>query len=285
MGICTHCSQPAGFLSRLHPACKIDRERQRAERERARVQIWELLHRAFAAAADLRQLGDQANQLASSAGVNQHDFKNLAVQAWVLMVDRYLEDGILSDDEERSLTRFRTHFALDDAALDRNGALTRCAKAGVLRDLVNGVLPQRLPFQPGALVNLQKNERVIWAFPNTRYLEDKTRREMRGTSHGVSIRVMKGVYYRVGASKGRAVEFTERQHVDTGDLVITNKHLIFAGPTKSVRVPHSKIVAIQPYEDGFGIMRDAQNAKAQVFVTGDGWFCHNVMANVQLVAI
>jgi len=229
-------------------------------------------------------VGDQARQLALSAQVNTADFKNLAVQAWIAMVDRYLEDGILSSDEEQSLTRFRNHFALDDTALDSNGALTRCAKAGVLRDLVNGVLPQQPPIQPGTFVNLQKNERVIWAFPNTRYLEDKTRREMRGASHGVSIRVMKGVYYRVGASKGRAVEFTERQHVDTGDLIITNKHIIFAGPSKSVRVPHSKIVAVQPYEDGFGIMRDAQNAKAQVFITGDGWFCHNVMANVQLVA-
>jgi hypothetical protein len=285
MATCMHCNQPAGFFSRMHPACKVERDRQRADREQVRAQIWALLHRAFEASADIRQLADQANQLAQSAQVNAADFKNLAVHAWIAMVDRYLEDGILSDDEERSLSRFRNHFALDAASLDRGGALTRCAKAGVLRDLVNGVMPRQPPFQPGVLVNLQKNERVIWAFPNTRYLEDKTRREMRGTSHGVSIRVMKGIYYRVGASEGRAVEFTERQLVDTGELVITNKHLIFAGPAKSVRVPHSKIVAVQPYEDGFGIMRDAQNAKAQVFITGDGWFCHNLMANVQLVAI
>ena len=40
------------------------------------------------------------------------------------------------------------------------------------------------------------------------------------------------------------------------------------------------IVAFEPYEDGFGIMRDAQTAKPQTFVTGDGWFVYNLATNL-----
>ena len=38
------------------------------------------------------------------------------------------------------------------------------------------------------------------------------------------------------------------------------------------RVRYDKIVDFDPYDDGFGIMKDTQTAKLQVSRTGDGWF-------------
>ena len=32
----------------------------------------------------------------------------------------------------------------------------------------------------------------------------------------------------------------------------------------------------EPYDDGFGIMKDNQTAKPQAFRTGDGWFSYNL---------
>jgi hypothetical protein len=91
---------------------------------------------------------------------------------------------------------------------------------------------------------------------------------------------MKGVYYRVGAFKGHAVESTERVHIDTGWVVITTKNIYFAGPQKSVRIPYAKIVSFEPFSDGIGLMRDAATAKPQIFVTGDGWFTYNLVTNL-----
>src|SRR5690606_10190852 len=112
------------------------------------------------------------------------------------------------------------------------------------------------------------------------YLEDKNKRHYVGGSQGVGVRVMKGVYYRIGSFKGEAINTTERVHVDTGILVLTNKHMYFAGPAKSLRLPYSKIVSFQPFSDGVGIIRDAATAKPQIFVTGDGWFSYNLAANL-----
>ena len=59
-------------------------------------------------------------------------------------------------------------------------------------------------------------------------------------------------------------------HADTGLLGLTTKHIYFAGRKKKFRVRYDRIVSFDPYDDGFGIMRDAQAAKPQTFRTGDG---------------
>ena len=56
-----------------------------------------------------------------------------------------------------------------------------------------------------------------------------------------------------------------------------------AGSRKRFRVRYDKIVAFEPFSDGFGIMRDAQTAKPQTFRTGDGWFPYNLAANLAQV--
>ena len=40
---------------------------------------------------------------------------------------------------------------------------------------------------------------------------------------------------------------------------------------------YDRIVSFGPYQDGFGIMRDAQTAKPHTFVIGDDWFAHNLV--------
>jgi hypothetical protein len=145
---------------------------------------------------------------------------------------------------------------------------------------LNGVIPQRVSVNANLPINLQKGEQIVWAFPAADYLEDKTKRQYVGGSQGVSVRIMKGVDYRVGAFKGQPVERTERVHIDTGWVVITNKHIYFAGSARSLRIPYSKVVSFLPFDDGIGIIRDAANAKPQIFVTGDGWFSYNLVTNL-----
>ena len=35
-------------------------------------------------------------------------------------------------------------------------------------------------------------------------------------------------------------------------------------------------MSFDPYKDGLGIMREAQTARPQTFITGDGWFVYNL---------
>ena len=49
---------------------------------------------------------------------------------------------------------------------------------------------------------------------------------------------------------------------------------------KKFRVRYDRIVDLEPYDDGFGIMKDNQTAKPQAFRTGDGWFSYNLAVNL-----
>ena len=89
----------------------------------------------------------------------------------------------------------------------------------------------------------------------------------------------RGVYYRPGTFRSRSVEWDETVHQDTGLLGFTTKHIYFSGAKKKFRVRYDRIVESEPFDDGFGLMRDAQTAKPQSFRTGDGWFAFNLATN------
>ena len=75
--------------------------------------------------------------------------------------------------------------------------------------------------------------------------------------------------------RSRPTLWEETFHADTGTLGLTTKHIHFAGNRKKFRVRYDRIVNFDPYEDGFGIMRDAQT-----FRTDDRWFPHNLATNL-----
>lgn len=283
MGNCKYCAKPAGFLRRKHIEC----EEQHRQRERAiqdgRQRISAEVSRAIRGSESFDRLEKTITEIEQTSFVPPSERKALLTKGWEDSVEQFLEDGILDTTEEKRLVEFKERFTLSQSELDRHGALTRTAKAAVLRDVLSGVIPQRMFVEGNLPINLQKGEQIVWAFSGSKYLEDKTRRQFVGGSQGVSVRVMKGVYYRVGAFKGKAVEHTERVHVDTGWVVITNKNIYFAGPRKSVRLPYPKIVSFEPFSDGIGVTRDTATAKPQIFVTGDGWFTYNLVTNLSQI--
>ena len=115
---------------------------------------------------------------------------------------------------------------------------------------------------------------------NVDYLEVVTRREWWGFCQGWSIRIARGVYYRPSRFRSRTVEWEETKRVDRGTLGFTNKHIYFAGEKRKFRVRYDRTVTFGLYDDGLRIMRDAQAAQPQSFVTGDGWFVYNLAVNL-----
>ena len=217
------------------------------------------------------------------SGFSRADERSLLVQAWEAAVEGSLEDGVLSLDEEAALLRYLDRFGLLVAEVDRNGAHRNMVKSAAIRELAEGIVPERLGGAVDHPFNLMKSEKLVWLFGDADYIETKTMRERRGTSHGVSIRVARGLYYRPSAFRSRVHEWEENVHADTGLLGVTTKHIYFHGPRKRFRVRLDRIVSFEPYSDGIGIMRDAQTAKPQIFAVGDGWFIYNLVTNLSRI--
>ena len=174
----------------------------------------------------------------------------------------------------------RHQFCLTQQDLDRNGAQTSLVQAAVIRDVTQGIIPKRQRVNGAVPFNLMKSEQIVWVIQGVDYLETVVRRQRRGSSQGLSIRVARGLYYRPSTFRSQPIEWEETVHADTGMLGLTTKHIYFAGSRKRFRVRYDKIVAFEPFSDGFGIMRDAQTARPQTFRTGDGWFPYNLAANL-----
>ena len=154
----------------------------------------------------------------------------------------------------------------------------------MLRDVTQGIIPKRQRVKGAVPFNLMKSEQLVCVIQDVDYLETVMHRERRGSSQGLSIRVARGLYYRPSTFRSRPIEWEETVHADTGMLGLTTKHIYFAGSRKRfrvrVRVRYDRIVALDPYGDGYGTMRDAQSAKPQAFRTCDGWLAYNLAANL-----
>lgn len=272
MGKCIHCGHSVGFLRSKHSECV-------EQHNRAQQLLRQTVMQCIQGSDDAAQLRSRLLPIAREGYVKPNELDAAMVDGWVCAVESFLEDGLLSRDEESRLALFSARSGIG-SELMRHPMYVQLNKATVLRELAEGNMPSLPTFREPLPINLQKGESVIWAFSDTEYLEDQIKREIVGRSHGVSLRIMKGVYYRVGAFKGRPVTKQERVSLGLGTLFVTTKHLYFAGSQKSFRVPYSKIVAFEHYSDGIGITRDAASAKPQTFVTKDGWFTCNLIAQI-----
>jgi hypothetical protein len=273
MGTCDYCGESAGLLRRQHADCvtKFDQgwsDMVRLSRDGALGEL------------EPSVLETRLQELARTCFVPPEKLKDAIISGWESAVNHFLNDGNLSEEEEKVLINFTERFALHEAVLDLNGMFSKLVKAGTLREIMEGKVPQRTNLNGNLSFNFQKSETLVWLFTDTKYYEDRTKRRYVGGSQGFSFRIAKGVYYRIGGFAGTPVETTERIYVDTGPFAVTNKHVYFGGTKKPLRIRHDKIVSFIPYKDGIGIQRDATTAKPQVFVTGDGWFTYNLLSNI-----
>ncbi len=279
MGKCRYCGKPAGFFKKAHKHCEVVAAQKHRERDNQRQRISELFESAIRGDIDVNGVFSEVANYAASKSIKLDALPSLAASAWEDSVQVALEDDLLSEEEEKVLSELAEMFKLSKYQLDKNGAQTTLVKAATLRDLMKGEIPQRIKVQGNLPFNFQKTEKLIWVFQDVSYFEQKKRTQYVGGSQGVSLRVAKGVYYRMGSFKGHKVESHETIHADTGLMGVTNKHIYFSGATKSFRVRLDKIVSFEPFSDGIGIQRDAATAKPQQFKTGDGWFTYNLVMN------
>lgn len=270
MAKCEFCGQPAGFLRWSHSECR--RRHDDGVRE-IRSSL------SLAKTSPEGQILDHLNEIKERSYIGDEELRQLVAAEWIATVENSSEDDLLDEKFEEHLLEWRSHFALTQQQLDGKGAFTRLSKSVIIQEVLKGVVHSHVKLDANININLQPNEIIVWALPSD-YFEDKTFRSYVGSSQGISVRIMRGLYYRTGSFRGHPISSTETTYIDKGILVITNKSIYFDGSKAGFRVPYRKIVSFFPYEDGIGLFRDAANAKRQMFITGDGWFAYNLAVNL-----
>jgi len=178
----------------------------------------------------------------------------------------FAEDEVITDRERKQLSEVKNILGLSDADVgDIHENLVRMESLWAIRR-------GELPVLESAGVPLQKSETAHFGFDDVEFHQEQVVRSgYEGGSRGVSIRIAKGVYYRMGAHRGERVTETALVRLDTGRLVLTSKRLIFAGREKAFAIPLRKILSMNGYADGVSIVRDstAKSNKPFVFLYRD----------------
>ena len=278
MGNCIYCGQKVGFLRKIHKECN-------EKHQSGKKEIINLISNDILVTSNNEDVDSRIERITSGSFIDKSKIKDLIVLGWESALNNALDDNFLSSEEEEKLANAKDKWKLNQEDLDSRNSYTRFVQSSVLRDVLEGKIPEKVKTTGQLPFNFLKDEKLVWVFQDVKYYEQKTRRQYVGGSQGVSMRIARGLYYRVGAFKGEPVFSTETVHVDTGILGITNKHIYFSGNAKSFRIKYGKIVSFVPYSDGMGIQRDAATAKPQSFVVGDGWFIYNLVTNLANLSI
>ena len=86
------------------------------------------------------------------------------------------------------------------------------------------------------------NELIVFACPANVFKDKEQVVGYQSKSTGASVRVAKGLYMRSGGSTSSAIRAEVRKYYD-GDLIITNKRVVFIGKDESFECPVEKITA------------------------------------------
>ena len=189
---------------------------------------------------------ERLRSLEAAISAGRGDFQQAKATFYRALLDRALADEVLTLDEERQLD------AIGGALYSAEQA---DAQATVLRDyrgqfLIAIVNDGRMPTMDEPTIILKKGEVQHLVEPAS-LLKEVIQREFQAGSRGVSFRVMKGVSYRVGNTRGRMVEVGRSlEAADEGQLAITSQRVVFTGERKSIEVAYAKLLDMNVYTDG-----------------------------------
>ncbi len=275
MGKCIYCGKSAGVFSSKHKEC-VEKFNEGFS------QITTAISNFFKDQTPSTNFFEQINMIAQDSFINDDSLKIYLSTGFGVAVNDFLEDDLLTQEEENRLISFVNECQLKKEDLNLTGKWNKVVMASILRDIVNGEIPTgKFTVSEGELpFNFLKDEKLIWAFVNADYYEQITNTHYEGRSQGISIKIAKGLYYRTGQFKGNPVRTTEMKLISVGILALTDQNLYFSSPVKSLRIPYQKILTINEYSDGIGIQEDKATAKPKTFGHIDGWFVYNVIRNL-----
>ncbi len=174
------------------------------------------------------------------------DLKRVNELAFRRLAESFVVDDLLTETEETALLAASAALGIDDARMR-----ARAGFADILDDLlIARVNDGRLPELEDSPLVRKRNE-VVHATMGARLLKEVVLREYRGAYSGFSFRVMKGVRYHTGGTRGHSVVVGSRMEVsDDGVLVLTSQRAVFLGSKRSLEFAYPKLLDIHVYSDG-----------------------------------
>jgi hypothetical protein len=277
MGRCRYCQHSAGWFKQEHPECL---EKHQLGLDKIQTVFSDYLrngasstHADQGSTRSAEQIKTSVEATAKESFITSTELRRLMVSGLRTVVDVALENE-LSEERESRVSQLQKALGLEQSEVGE--AAVRLVKAATLRDVSKGMIRSHIDVPETPLV-LRNNETILWLTNNVELHEIKTRTQYVGGGQGLSFRVARGVYYRVGGGRGQPIQSQSVEMQDRGSLIVTNQNIYFCGPLKSLRLPIKKLVTVQGYSDGISVVRESANPRPIVFKLDDPWFVGNLI--------
>ncbi|HZE07893.1 MAG TPA: hypothetical protein VE110_03960, partial [Gemmatimonadaceae bacterium] len=207
--------------------------------------------------AEIEQLGE----LRTTFGLTLEELRQLRIAAYEAAFRAASSDRAITDSEATELAKIQDFLQLKEADIGQT------KKDFARYRLIAEIQAGNLPVVQVPTIILQKNEIAHWREPSSLIEERVVGRRYVGGSSGVSVRIARGVSYRVGSSRGRLMVDKADVPVSTGELVLTNKRVIFRGDRKSFNYRLDKLLDVQLYETGLLLTDSSGKPRVVHFAT------------------
>lgn len=108
-------------------------------------------------------------------------------------------------------------------------------------------------------INLNKEENLYTILKSVDWKEYRKVRTGNVAGHGIMgrVKIAKGINYRYGVGKVGAESVDKLKTIDSGDLYVTDKRIIFRGSQGNKSLPLNKILAVNPTTSGIEFEKEA----------------------------
>jgi hypothetical protein len=312
MGRCRYCGEKAGFLLRKHPEChraflaapdvllsELFELGKRMIPDEVTIESEENGTISLSASFDDEKLSDElAEEIkkcflkAEGVSLPKSKQKDVAMEACFSLVDHYLEDDNLGDNELGGVFTFNAACDLGShekqnlfgQLIEQARILNRISKKDTSIPNIT-TAARTVEAKEDFPLLLMKSEKLVHT-AHVEFHEERTKTLYVGGSDGVSIRIAKGVYYRTSGFKGERIQEHNMEIIDSGLFALTTKHIYFHGSRKSFRTRLDRVVAIEPFSDGIGIRKAGTTARPQIFrdlnsnYPINSWFVANAIRSI-----
>ncbi|MFA6609115.1 MAG: hypothetical protein WCT07_04400, partial [Candidatus Paceibacterota bacterium] len=174
MGDCIYCNKDAGFLRSKHSDCE-------TKHINGCNSLKSLLMNAFTNGTDFYTIDNQIKIILSDSYINSEKLKQIYLKAFDDAISNYLNDGVISDTEKKTVARFQQFTNLPQQVLNTNKSLEKVVQSDILQSVLNGIIPTPAITIQGALpFMIGKDEKILWVFRDVELVEQKIKREFVG---------------------------------------------------------------------------------------------------------
>ena len=194
-------------------------------------------------------LQELEEQLHLPEDLRREIYRETATERYRHLLEEVTADKRLSPSDQKKLRQLAADLNVD-VTFDKP-TQQQLERYRLLWQIEQGELPTI-----EAPIKLHRNEQAIFHVPCDWYELRTITKGVRYSGPTMRVKIAKGLYWRAGQLQTKRIKEDSWQHIDRGDMYLTNKRIIFLGQKANKTLRLNRILDFTAYTDGVELQKD-----------------------------